>query len=149
MPGALALCAVSPILRSGLEIAKPPDQEHSTTRINMFTEFAGQYVKLGVDGKDENTRPTHLFVDGIIDKECPFLFNAGTYTGMYTKVSTLNPNVVNNHGTTCHACRPVQEYFCVPIFCIKIVQEQHAFREHLCVKISIPKKLVCPCVFDF
>jgi hypothetical protein len=54
----------------------------------MYTELAGQYIKLGVNGSDEFTPPTHLFVDGIIDKQCPFLFNAGTFQGLYTKVST-------------------------------------------------------------
>lgn len=66
-----------------MEIAKPPDDPEATTRISMFSELTGQYVRLGDDAE---TRPSHVFLDGVIDKECPFLFNAGSYGGNYTKV---------------------------------------------------------------
>ena len=62
----------------GLEIGKPDGRTDATTRISMYTELTGGYIRLGhKDGAGEN--PSHVFVDGTVDKECPFLFNAGNY----------------------------------------------------------------------
>ena len=67
----------------GIEFAKPPGQQHATTRVSMYAELTGQYVRIGTD---KETAPSHVFVDGTIDKKCPFLFNAGSNGGNFTQV---------------------------------------------------------------
>jgi len=66
---------------SGMEFAKPPGQPEATMRVSMFTELTGELIQLG-----KSTHESQLFVDGVLDKECPFVFNGGVDDGNVTKL---------------------------------------------------------------
>ena len=71
---------------SGMEFAKPPGQPEATMRVSMFTELSGELIQLG-----KSTQESQLFVDGVLDKECPFVFNGGVNDGNVTKLCLETP----------------------------------------------------------
>lgn len=73
----------------GLEFAKPEGKPRATTRVSMYSELTGQYVRVGTS---DSAQPSHVFVDGVIDKKCPFLFNAGSNDGKFTQVCLDQPD---------------------------------------------------------
>ena len=71
---------------TGLEFAKPPGQPQATMRISMLTELTGELIELGKSSED-----SQLFIDGVIDKECPFVFSGGLADGNVTKLCLETP----------------------------------------------------------
>ena len=81
--GGLALTA--PAASGGATPALDP-----ALRVAMPAQLAGGIIELGRAAA--GARPaTHIFVDGAVDKECPFLFSGGTNDGAYTAVCLEPP----------------------------------------------------------
>ncbi len=79
----------------GVEFKNAPTQDQATFKISMFSEFTGNMVHVGADRQGH---PSHLFIDGAINKECPFLFSGmevgsadPQFNGIYTKVCLETP----------------------------------------------------------
>ena len=69
----------------GMEISKPPKMENASMTISMFTELTGGYIRVGEDFKSANR--SFVYLDSVIEKECPFLMSAGNNQGnLFTKV---------------------------------------------------------------
>jgi hypothetical protein len=58
--------------------AKSSNPPYALHQVSMLTEATGPYILVGDDRPE---KPSHIFVDGLVDKECPFLFNAGSNDG--------------------------------------------------------------------
>ena len=71
---------------TGMEFAKPPGQHDATMRVSMLTELTGELIQLG-----RNVGQSQLFVDGVVDKECPLVFNGGVHDGNVTKLCLETP----------------------------------------------------------
>jgi len=71
---------------TGMEFAKPPGQPQATMRVSMFTELTGELIQLG-----RSPGHSQLFVDGVLDKECPLVFNGGVHDGNFTKMCLETP----------------------------------------------------------
>ena len=71
---------------TGMEFAKPPGQHEATMRVSMFTELTGELIRLG-----KSVSHSQLFVDGVLDKECPLVFNGGVHDGNFTKICLETP----------------------------------------------------------
>ena len=54
-----------------------------TLRISMPVQLTGDIVELGRSAAGA-AGATHIFVDGAVDKECPFVFNGGRLDGAFT-----------------------------------------------------------------
>jgi len=52
----------------------------------MLTELTGQMIQLG-----RSTGHSQLFVDGVLDKECPLVMNGGVHDGNVTKLCLETP----------------------------------------------------------
>ena len=72
----------------GMEISKPPSNDEATLRVSMYTELTGGYIRIGEDyNVEDQAKKSFVFIDSVIEKECPFLMNAGNYQGnKFTKV---------------------------------------------------------------
>ena len=72
-----------------MEISKPPTDDEATLRVSLFAELTGGYVRVGEDYNSKDKEKTSfIFIDSTVEKDCPFLMNAGNYDGgnKFTKV---------------------------------------------------------------
>lgn len=79
-------------LARGMEISKPPSDEQSTLRVSMFTELTGGYIRVGEDyNSKEKEKVSFIYVDSTVEKQCPFLMNAGNHEGNKFTTVCLEP----------------------------------------------------------
>eukprot|EP00961_Rhodomonas_salina_P210879 2847532-Rhodomonas_salina.2 len=71
---------------TGMEFAKPLGQDAATLRVSMQAELVGEHVQLG-----KSAHESHLFIDGVVDKECPLLFDGGGDDANFTRLCLETP----------------------------------------------------------